>query len=165
AGFLVAAWRWVKPDPRVQFWAADAGDSRRLPLQHTGKRDGLAPVGEPAHPRDAALDSHPEARVGYRAVAAEIDVPVEQAGRDVVVAELPFEHGRIVLALPAADDLPVTLGREHVDTERDPRVGRIGLHVERLRLDRVAVHHDRTIEGVRERRLLVGAEIGTPGDR
>jgi hypothetical protein len=41
----------------------------------------------------------------------------------------------------------------------------IGLHVEGLHLDRVAVDEHRPVELARDRRLLVGAEIGAALDR
>jgi hypothetical protein len=32
---------------------------------------------EPAHPRDDALDAHPEAAVRHRTIATEVEVPLE----------------------------------------------------------------------------------------
>ena len=76
-----------------------------------------------------------------------------------------LERGEVVLALPAADDLAVALGREHVDAQRDARIGGIGLHVERLELDRIAVDEHRPVELLRDRGLLVAAEVVAPLDR
>src|SRR5439155_396833 len=89
----------------------------------------------------------------------------ESVERELVPSDLRLEHGGVVLALPAADDLAVALGCEHVDAEGEARIGRVGLHVEGLRLHRIAVHHHRAVELLRERRLLVAAEIGAPLER
>src|SRR5207244_597099 len=82
--------------------------------------------------------------------------------RQAVRSDRRLEHAGVVLALPAADDLAVALGREHVDAEGNARIGGIRLHVERLRLHRIAVDHHGTVELLRERRLLVAAEVGAP---
>ena len=71
----------------------------------------------------------------------------------------PSSLRQVVLALAAADDLAVTLGREHVHVERQRRVGRVVLEVERLQLHRVAVHDDRAVELPADDRLLVAAEV------
>ena len=75
-----------------------------------------------------------------------------------------LQGGEVVLALAAADDLAVAVGREHVHAQREPRIRRIGLHVERLGGERIAMHHDRTIELLGQRGLLLGAEIVAPRD-
>ena len=68
-------------------------------------------------------------------------------------------------ALAAADDLAVALRRQDVDAERDFRAVRIRLHVERLHLRRIAVHADRAIELLRQRRLVGRAEVAAPLER
>ena len=107
--------RRLVPPATVQFCAAWPHVSWHHPLEHAGERNRFAHVVEPADPGDAALDAHPEARVWHGAVAAEVDVPVEDAGWQAMGANLLFEDHRIVLALPAADDLAVALGSQHVD--------------------------------------------------
>src|SRR5213596_3517784 len=139
--------------------------SRPEALEQAGEGDRLAHVVEAAQPGDAALDAHAEAGVRHGAVAAEIEVPAEGVERELVPSDLRLEHGGVVLALAAANDLAVALRREHVDAEGEARIGRVGLHVEGLRLHRIAVHHHRAVELLRERRLLVAAEIGAPLER
>ena len=73
-----------------------------------------------------------------------------------------LEHVEVVLALAAADDLAVALGREHVHAQRHLRVVRIVLEVEGLHVGRVAVDDDRPVELVGEDRLLVAAEVVAP---
>src|SRR5215212_11139809 len=88
--------------------------SRSQSVKHPRERDGLADVLDAAHPCDAALDAHAEARVRDAAVAAQVEVPLERLARQAVLFELffqKFERGR---ALAAADDFAVALGREHV---------------------------------------------------
>jgi hypothetical protein len=63
--------------------------------------------------------------VRHGAEATQIEVPVERLARQLVLGDARFEPGQVVLALAAADDLAVAFGREHVDAEREPRVGRI----------------------------------------
>ena len=118
-----------------------------------------------AEPRHHALDAHAEPGVGDRAVAAEVEVPSERVLRETVGADAGREHLEIVLALAPADDLAVAFGCQHVDAQRQPRIGRIGLHVEGLRGRRIAVHQDRPIEALREHRLLVAAEVVAERDR
>src|SRR5450631_4750859 len=65
----------------------------------------------------------------------------------------------VVDALRPADDLAVTLGREHVEPEHDLRILGVRLHVESLDRDRIARDHDRRVETLGERRLLVAAEV------
>ena len=65
-------------------------------------------------------------------------------------------------ALRAADDLAVTLGREHVHAQRQFRPLRIRLHVKRLHLRGIAVHHHRPVELRRDISLVRRAEIAAP---
>src|SRR5262249_18362078 len=97
-------------------------------LQHARERDRLAQVVEPADPCDEAFDPHAEAGVRHRAVAAEVEVPLEGFARQLMLGDLSLERREVVLALSAADDLAVSLGREHVDAERDARIRGVGLH-------------------------------------
>ena len=68
----------------------------------------------------------------------------------------------VVDTLAAADDLAVTLGRQQVERERAARVLGVGLHVERLRLDRIVAHQDGPVVQLGERGLLVAAEVVAP---
>src|SRR5512144_2573832 len=97
--------------------------SRPQPLQHPRKRNRLPHVGQAADPGDDALEAHAEAGVGYRAVAAEIEIPAERLLGEVVGADLPLQRGEIVLALAAVDDLAGACGCEYVDAERQVEVG------------------------------------------
>src|SRR5438067_6403736 len=108
-----------------------------------------------AQPGNAAFDAHAEAGVGNGAVAAEIEIPPEGVEWQAVRANLVLQHRRVVLALAAPDDLAVSLGGEDVDAERAAGIRGVGLHVERLRLDRIAVYHDGPVEALGERGLLV----------
>ena len=77
---------------------------------------------------DGALDAEAEAGVRERAVAAQVEVPLERLARQLVLARSRASSVReVVLALAAADDLAVALGREHVHVEREPRVVRVAL--------------------------------------
>src|SRR2546430_16033585 len=115
--------------------------SRPEALEQAGEGDRLAHVVEAAQPGDAALDAHAETGVRHGAVAAEIEVPAEGVERELVPSDLRLEHGGVVLALAAADDLAVALRREHVDAEGEAGVGRDGLQVRGLRLPRMPGPH------------------------
>src|SRR5207244_2140315 len=82
--------------------------------------------------------------------------------RQFVLLDLRLQRRVVILALSAADDLPVALRREDVDAERHLGILRILLEVERLHLRRIAVHHHRPIELLAEDGFLVPAEIVTP---
>jgi hypothetical protein len=49
-----------------------------------------------------------------------------------VLVDAPRQQFERRHALAAADDLAVALGRQAIARQAEPRVGRIGLHVERL---------------------------------
>ena len=68
----------------------------------------------------------------------------------------------IANALRAADDLAITLRRQHVNAERQIRALRIGLHVKRLHLRRIAMDHDRLLKLRRDVSLVRRAEISAP---
>ncbi len=92
----------------------------------------------------------PNPACGNAPVAAEVEVPLERLARQLVVLDRLHERVEIVLALTAADDLAVPLGREDVHAERELRVGGVALEVERLHRRRVAVDHDGAIEAALE---------------
>jgi hypothetical protein len=54
-------------------------------------------------PSDASLDAHPEARVRHRAVAPQIEVPVERLDRKILREDFIFQRFVIILTLTAAD--------------------------------------------------------------
>ena len=59
-------------------------------------------AGDPAH---EALEAEPVAGVRHGAVAAQVEVPVEELLRQVVLLDALDQHVEVVLALAAADDL------------------------------------------------------------
>ncbi len=76
----------------------------------------------------------PEARMREGAIPAQIQVPPERLEGQLVRLDCPLERGEIILALPAADHLSITLRRQDIDAEREPVVRRIALHVEGFHL-------------------------------
>ena len=120
---------------------------------------------EPANPRHHPLDSHPEARVRHRAVAPEVEVPVERLDRQPVRDDTRPQGLVVVLALAAADNLAVALGCQHVDAQRQLGALGVALHVERLALGGVAMDHHGPVELGRERGFLVAAQVVAPFDR
>src|SRR4051794_20903557 len=132
---------------------------RREAVQHAREGDGLADVREAAYPRHRALDAEAEARVRERAVATEVEVPLECFLRQPVLHDRALEASEIALALSAAHDLAVSLGGEHVHVQRELRVLRVTREVEGLEPDRVAMNDDRAVELVRDDGLLVAAEV------
>ena len=72
---------------------------------------------EAADPGHRALDAHAEAAVRDRAVAAEVEVPLEGFEREVVVEDALAEEVVGVDALRASDDLAVALGGQDVYAE------------------------------------------------
>src|SRR5215210_3114337 len=131
-------------------------------VEHPRERDGLADVLDAAHPCDAALDAHAEARVRDAAVAAQVEIPLERLARQVVFLELFFEEFERGGALAAADDLAVALGREDVHAERQLVALGVALHVEGFDGRRVAVNHDGLVEATRNVRLVGRAEVAAP---
>ena len=107
------------------------------------------------HPGHYALDAHAEARVRNRSVAAQIQIPLKSIERQLVLLYPLFQQLVGSETLRATDYFPVTLRRQHVDTQGELGVLRVRLHVERLHRGRVAVHHDRAVE--------LGGEIGLVG--
>jgi hypothetical protein len=71
----------------------------------------------------------------------------------------------VIFALGTADDLAVPLRREQVIAQHRSRIGRILLHVERLRFLRVVMDEDGAIIVGREQRLIFGTKVRAPCDR
>jgi len=67
-----------------------------------------------ANPRDATFDTHAESPVRHRAVLAQVDVPVEGLGGQLVLLDAAKQKIQIMHALAAADDFTVTLGSQYV---------------------------------------------------
>ena len=58
-------------------------------------------------------------RRAARAVAAQVEVPLERLLRQLVLLDALQQQVEVVHALAAADDLAVALGRQHVDAQRE----------------------------------------------
>ena len=63
------------------------------------------------------------------------------------------------VSLPAPDDLTVAFRRQHVHAQRLGRITGIIFHVEGLNLCRVAMHHHRPVERLRDDRLVGAAKV------
>src|SRR5689334_13209065 len=98
--------------------------SRGEAIEHAGEWDRLAHMAEPADPGDAPLDPEAEAGVRKGAVTAQIEVPLERLLGELVLLDGVLQRREVILALAAADDLAVALGREDVHAERGARIGR-----------------------------------------
>src|SRR2546425_12489640 len=105
--------------------------SRPEPVQRTRERDRLADVRDAADPRHGALHAEPEPGVYERAVLAEVQVPAVRVFGQLLRADAPEQLVVIVLALAAADDLPVPFGGEHVVVEDGAGIGGGFFHIER----------------------------------
>ena len=92
--------RSLIPDPR----SLSYGYSR---YSMRGKRNRFANVLQPADPRDRPLDPHAEPAVGHRAVAAEVEIPLEGLLRQLVLLDPLEQEIEIGQPLAAADDLAV----------------------------------------------------------
>src|SRR5690348_1287226 len=110
---------------------------RRETVQHTSERDRFANVGQTAHPCDATLHAETEAGVGERAVATQIEIPLEGFFRQLVMRDRGFQRLEALFALTTSDDLAVPFWRENIDAERKAWVVCVTLHIERLHLGRV----------------------------
>src|ERR1700680_3622389 len=116
------------------------------PVQHSGKRNGLAHVFQAANPGHGALNAHAEAAMGHAAKFAQVEIPLERFFGQVVFVNALQQQFVGRHALRAADDFPVAFGREHIHAQSQFRPLRIGLHVERFHLRRISMHHDRLVE-------------------
>src|SRR5574344_2504029 len=139
-----------------------ASSLRTESVRKPRERFGFAHVRKSADPRDRALYSEAEARVGDGAVAADIEVPGIGRRSESLGAERRFENAEVFFALTAADDFPVAFRREDIHVARDFRILRVLLHIEWLDGDRVAVHHHRPVELSADDGLVSAAEIVTP---
>jgi len=81
-------------------------------------------VVQAADPGDRALDTEAEAGVWHRAIAPQIQEPLERCSRQLMVRERSLERLQVILALAAADDFAVAFRGEDVDTAGHLRVVR-----------------------------------------
>ena len=93
---------------------------RIYPMQRPSKRNCLAHMIQPAHPRHHAFNSHAEPRMRHAAIPPQIEVPLKRFARqpmrvDPRTKQLVARH-----ALRPANDLAVSLRR----TKHHPRTAR-----------------------------------------
>src|SRR5690606_25865400 len=113
-------------------------------------------------PGDGALQAEAEARVRHRAVAPQVEVPVEGRLGEPVRLDLSPEEVDVGGAFAAADDFAVAFGREHIHAEGEAVVVGVALHVTRLDGGRVAVDDDRAVVVPRQDGLVGAAEVAAP---
>src|SRR5258705_2467542 len=94
-----------------------------------------------------------------RAVLPQIQIPGVRLFRQLLGADTREQLVVIVLALAAADDLAIALRREAVVVEHGPRIGRVLLHIESLHALRVVVDEHRPVVLLRERGLVLSAQV------
>src|SRR5260370_577735 len=114
--------------------------------QRARKWNGLSHVLQTTYPRNRALNTHTKPTVRNAAVFAQIQIPLERVFRQAVFANALQQMIVVTDALRAADDLAIPLRGQHVNAQRQIRTLRIGLHVKRFYLGRIAVDHHRLIE-------------------
>src|SRR5271170_3785987 len=115
-----------------------------------------------AHPRYEALHAHAESGVRYRAELTQIDVPVESLAWKLMFVQALQQQIQVVDALAAADDFAVSLGGDEIDAQGEFRPVRGGLKVEGLDTAGIAIHQDRTIQILGQKRFVGVAEIPAP---
>ena len=82
----------------------------------------------------------------HAAEFAQIEIPLERAFRQAMLAN-PLQQQFIRShALRAADDLAVAFRRQHVYAQRQLSTLGVRLHVKRFYLRRIAMHHDWPVE-------------------
>src|SRR6185437_14948537 len=90
--------------------AQSAGIRHQLrldPVDRARERNCLPHVLEAANPAHHPLDSHAEAAVRHAAEAAQIEVPLDRFGRELVLLDALHQQAQVVDALAAADDLAI----------------------------------------------------------
>src|SRR5712692_7738634 len=137
---------------------ADRG-SRVNPIQHPRIRNRLAQMRQARDPGDDALHTHAEAGMRERSVLANVEIPLKRLDGQVLLAQALQQQVVVVNSLRAADDLAVSLGRNHVQRQSNCRILRIRLHVERLDGRWISADHHRPVECIGDDRLLVAAEV------
>src|SRR5947209_19176484 len=117
---------------------------------------------ERAYPGNGTFNAHAESAVRNAAELSQIQIPLESLFRQSVFVDTLAQSFIVAHALRAADDLAVTFGSEDVNAQREFRPLRIGLHVKRLDLRRVAMDHHRLFELRRDVSLVGRAEVAAP---
>src|ERR1035437_2647804 len=131
-------------------------------VQRARERNRLAHMVQAADPRYRTLNPHTETGMRYPAKFPQIEIPLERLLRQIVLVNPRQQLLVRSHALRAADDLAISLGREHVHAERDLRIVRVRLHVERLHLDGITMDHHRSIELRRDVRFVGRSKIAAP---
>src|SRR5580658_1501618 len=121
-------------------------------IQHPWKGDDLANVLRSANPRHRAFKAQSKARVRNAAVAPQVQIPLERFFGQLFFANAPNQRLVVRLALASADDLAVSLRRNHVETER--KLGPLGIrgHVERFHRSGITMDDRRLVEVLGEKR-------------
>src|SRR5216683_1016564 len=135
---------------------------RLQPVQHPRKRNRLAHMLDPAHPRRAALNSHTEACVRHAAIAPQIQVPFEGFPGQAVRGDLLLEEFDRSRALATADHFAIALRREHIYPQRNFIAFRIALHIESFDGRRIMMNHHRLVVLTRQIRLVRRTQITAP---
>src|ERR1035437_9049555 len=155
-------YRYCNPTLQYHNVVYDNPQLRIQPVQRTREGNGLAHVLQSAYPGHGALDAHAESGVRNPAELAQVEIPLEGLFRQFVLMNALQQQIVGPNALRAADDFPVTLGREHIHAEGELRPLRIGLHVERLDGRRIAMHHYRPVELRRDVGFIRRTEVTAP---
>ena len=104
----------------------------------------------------------PKPSVGHAAKLTQVEIPLERLFRQAMFVnalQQQFVRGH---TLRAANDFAVSLGRKHVDTQCKFRPLRVRLHVKRLHLRGIAMHHHRLIELRRKIGFIGRAQVAAP---
>src|SRR4051794_4437476 len=115
-----------------------------------------------AHPSHKSLYTHPKPTVRHSAELAQIEIPLERLARQLMLFQPLQQQIQFVDALPSADDLSVSLGRNDVHTERHFGTVRVRSKIERLHLRRIAIHQQRPVEIFSQNGFIGSAEVTAP---
>ena len=88
-------------------------------MDHAGLRNGFAQVIKSADPADDPLDPHAESPMRHRAETAQVEVPLERFGRQLVVMDALEQQVVVRDTLTAANNLAIAFRREHIHAQRD----------------------------------------------
>src|SRR5690606_19319840 len=92
------------------------------PAEEAGEGDGLAEVADATDPGDRSFEAEAEAAVGDRAVAAQVEVPLEHFLREPVGLDLLFQELEVGSPFATSNDLAVSFGGKHVHGQCKPVV-------------------------------------------
>jgi len=121
--------------------------------------DALAQVVDPRDPGHGAFHPQAEARVGHRAVTAQVEEPLVGFLGQAVLLQAAFERLEVHPARAAADDLAVALGGDEVGVEHALGVVGVGFHVERLHRGGVLFDEHGPLEVLADGLFLGRAEV------